>query len=157
VNRTCNAPTCPTNTTINRSINESQCRHWAQALLDAGLAGPGGAGFDYFVVQVRLLVTLRLLLVLLTFTLQEPCFAGRDTATGALLEKGGGGRGTTGGHNSYEERWPAGMKVFGGADDDDAARAAARAAAACCCCVLLLLLVLTLALVLPKTGCTARE
>jgi hypothetical protein len=50
-----------------RSINESQCKHWAQALLDTGLVSEGG--FEYFVVQ-------------------EPCFGARDNVTGEITESG---------------------------------------------------------------------
>ena len=48
------------------AVNESQCREWAQALVDTGLAA---AGYEYFLVQ-------------------EPCFGGRDNVTGELLETG---------------------------------------------------------------------
>jgi alpha-galactosidase len=50
-----------------RGINESQCKHWAQALVDTGLVKHGG--FEYFVVQ-------------------EPCFGPRDNATGDITEGG---------------------------------------------------------------------
>ena len=53
--------------TMDHSVNESQCQHWAQALLDADLVGEGG--FSYFVVQ-------------------EPCFGPRDPLTGELTETG---------------------------------------------------------------------
>ena len=67
VNRTCFPPTCVPERWIMSSVNESQCQHWAQALVDAGLAGEGG--FEYFVVQ-------------------EPCFGPRDSLTGELTETG---------------------------------------------------------------------
>jgi hypothetical protein len=120
VNRTCNPPTCTAGTHIMRAINESQCRHLAQALLDTGLAGTGSAGgFDYFVVQ-------------------EPCFSGRDNKTGELLETGGT-------DSSYEQRWPQGMKSFGDWLHDKgmklvrtlratATAAAAAPAESCGCC-----------------------
>ena len=49
------------------AINETQCKHWAQALLDTGLVKEGG--FEYFVVQ-------------------EPCFGQRDSVTGQITESG---------------------------------------------------------------------
>ena len=49
------------------AINESQCKHWAQALVDTGLVKEGG--FEYFVVQ-------------------EPCFGPRDSVTGQITESG---------------------------------------------------------------------
>jgi alpha-galactosidase len=66
-NRSCSPPTCVPEQWIMRSVNESQCQHWAQALVDADLVGEGG--FSYFVVQ-------------------EPCFGPRDPLTGELTETG---------------------------------------------------------------------
>ena len=62
------------------AINESLSMHLAQALFDTGLAG---AGYEYFVVQ-------------------EPCFGGRDNATGELLQTG-----------EFAQRWPHGLQAFG--------------------------------------------
>lgn len=62
------------------AVNESQCHHWAQAIADSGLAA---AGYNFFLVQ-------------------EPCFGGRDNATGELLESG-----------DFARRWPKGMAAFG--------------------------------------------
>ena len=50
VNRSCSPPTCSPQRWIMEGINESQCKHWAQALVDTGLVKDGG--FEYFVVQV---------------------------------------------------------------------------------------------------------
>ena len=85
VNRSCSPPTCPLNTFIMRSINETQCKNWAQALVNTGLAGTNvsGGGFQYFVVQ-------------------EPCFGPRDNTTGDITEGG-----------AFAKRWPNGMKSFG--------------------------------------------
>ena len=71
VNRSCSPPTCAPQRWIMSAINETQCRHWAQALLDTGLVKQGG--FEYFVVQ-------------------EPCFGPRDNATGEITEGGEFGR-----------------------------------------------------------------
>ena len=49
-----------------RNVNESQRRHWAQAMVDTGLVD---AGFVYLVVQ-------------------EPCFGPRDAVTGDITETG---------------------------------------------------------------------
>jgi alpha-galactosidase len=67
VNRSCSPPTCSPQRWIMSSVNESQCKRWAQALLDTGLVTEGG--FEYFVVQ-------------------EPCFGPRDNETGEITESG---------------------------------------------------------------------